>query len=43
MRIPKDTIPFSPKDTLLNLFSAKHQKEIVKMAAEQCKKFTTSG
>ena len=35
--IPKDTIPFSPKDTLLNLFSAKHQNEIVKMALNNVK------
>ncbi len=30
--LEKDSIPFKSNDTLLNIFSAKHQKEIVKMA-----------
>ena len=32
MFVEKDSIPFKTNDTLLNIFNAKHQKEIVKMA-----------
>lgn len=33
----KDSIPFKTNDTLLNIFNAKHQKEIVKMAFNNVK------
>jgi len=32
-----DTLAFKPNDTLLNIFTAKHQKEIVKMALNNVK------
>ncbi|MCF6307026.1 MAG: LptF/LptG family permease [Flavobacteriaceae bacterium] len=37
IRIIKDSIPFQKTDTLLNLFNAKHQSEIVKMALNNIK------
>jgi len=37
VKIKKDSIPFQKTDTLLNLFNAKHQAEIVKMALNNVK------